>query len=276
MQIEKKGKNRIGRLKLEEDLKESQPTLTKQLLITYHLPSGSIKHQMEGADMQILAKPGKNPIRKRLLTFIISMVFLLLLSTGCSHLRKHSYPTLSGTFSGRTQDGRTAKVTITQKSNTIIGRGNVGDQSFGFSGITSFYAPLLIFFSEDGVKGAQLALSSNGDTITVHGLGKPTTLKRGGEPVPSSPGPFAGRFKMRSSPMRVWLDLTQYGELLSGIGYYKEKPVAMAAKVIGPNEADGNLLFSDESRTKVKIILSDDKSSLTVKGIGAPFDLSRQ
>jgi hypothetical protein len=74
----------------------------------------------------------------------------------------------------------------------------------------------------------------------------------------------------------VWITLNQWGDLLAGTGFDQGKPVAVVGRIIEPLNAMGTLLFSDESLMRIRATLSEDKGTLTIKGLGAPFHMKRR
>jgi hypothetical protein len=194
---------------------------------------------------------------------------------GCAPLLREAPPTLSGTFNGTAADGRDVQLTLDQDENTVTGIGSLGGCPFSFSAITSFHGPVVINWADGRTSPGHATLSPNGATVTISGVGPPVTLDRGGEPLADSSGPFAGRFSA-SRPRLVWIDLSQWGDLLAGTGFDQGKPVAVVGKVIEPLHAKGTLLFGDESLIRVGATLSEDEGTLTVEGLGAPIHMKRR
>jgi hypothetical protein len=77
-------------------------------------------------------------------------------------------------------------------------------------------------------------------------------------------------------PLPLRLTLAQEGDLMAGTGFVRDKPVAVTARVSGPNEARGSLLFSDSSQNAVTVTLSDDRRTLKVSGLGGVIEMERQ
>jgi hypothetical protein len=195
--------------------------------------------------------------------------------TGCDTTERLPAPQLSGTFSGTTADGRTLTLSLAQESNTVIGQGKLGDQSFGLSAITAPQGTAVIIPASGTQLSGSVALAPAGDSLTLYGLGEPVELARGGTPLPVTGGPFAGRYKTRR-PEEIWLQLEQSGDLLAGTGFVWGKPVAVAGWVTGPREARGSLLLSDQSRNGIKVSLSGDLGTLNVSGLGGTIAMRRQ
>jgi hypothetical protein len=200
---------------------------------------------------------------------------ILGLTVGCTPMLRKKPPTLSGTFSGSTPDGRPIRVSLHQDENAMTGRGLIGDRGFILSGLASLHGPMILTFEDGSTGPAYLMLSANGDEATIQGLGTPTTVKRGGEPLRAASGPFAGRYGA-SGPPSLLLTLTQGGDLLAGTGFVEGQPVAVVGKVNEPNRAAGTLLFSDGSQNRVKVVRSSDGQTLTIQGLGGPIEMWRK
>ncbi len=182
---------------------------------------------------------------------------------------------LSSTFQGTTFDGKSVRITLNQKGNTVTGNGLIGNKRCSISGITSQYGPIIVTFEDGRVTPATVAISPAGNTATIKGFGQPLVVNRGGKPVKTSSGPFAGNYKT-AGPPPLTLTLTQGGKLLAGTGFVEGKPIAVVGKVIGSNKASGAILFSDESRNIVKATLSGDGRILTILGFGSPIEMARE
>jgi len=206
---------------------------------------------------------------------VIVWVLTLLIFLGCTPLIKQEPPALAGTFTGSTPDGRPIAVTLTQDENTVTGQGQMGDRVFGLSALVSFCGPAILMFRDGSVSTGNLTLSPDGATATVHGIGEPFTLQRGGETVGTPSGSFAGRYST-TGPPPLWLSLTQGGDMLAGIGFMNGKPVAVVGRTTGPMTATGSILFSDESQARVTVTLTEDAKILTVNGLGGPVTMMRQ
>jgi len=194
---------------------------------------------------------------------------------GCDQMSKESPPKLTGTFSGTSEDGRPLSVTLKQTKNTVVGAGDWAGESFGLSALTSPQGPFVLTFEGGSGGRGHLALSLNGEALTVRGFGAPVTLSRGGTPMAPASGGFAGTYSA-SGPRPVRLRLSQGEDLLAGTGYVNGRPVAVAGKIIEPDKARGTVLFSDESRNAVSATLSDDGGTLTVRGLGGLIEMQRQ
>lgn len=205
----------------------------------------------------------------------IVVLITIVLIIGCTPIIKQEPPTISGTFSGTSHDGRPVTVTLLHEENTVTGRGSIGERIFTLSGLTSYYGPMILTFEDGTTTSASIMLSPDGNTATIRGLGIPLTVNRGGEPLRALSGPFAGHYST-TGPPPLWLTLTQGGDLLAGTGFIDGKPVAVVGKVTGPNRAAGTILFSDESQNRVKVNLSGDGRVLTIEGLGGPFEITRE
>ncbi len=211
----------------------------------------------------------------RIKTHLLSTVLLSLLLIfffGCTKMVREEPPTLSGTFRGDTGAGSPVTITFIQDENTITGRGKIGDRVFSLSGITSWHGPIVLNYEDGDIRPAYITLSPDGGIVTISGLGPSITLNHGGEPQRAPSGPFAGRYA-NTGPPQLWLNLTQGGNLLAGTGYVDGRPVAVVGKVTDVRKATGTILFSDESQTRVKVVLSGDGRTLTIEGLGAPIQM---
>jgi hypothetical protein len=72
------------------------------------------------------------------------------------------------------------------------------------------------------------------------------------------------------------LDLNQSADLLAGTGFVSGKPVAVVGRVTGVNQARGLLLFSDGSQNGVKVSLSSDEQTLSLRGVGGVIEMGRK
>jgi hypothetical protein len=205
----------------------------------------------------------------------LAWILSLTISLGCTPILRREAPTLSGTFRGNTSDGRSVKVTLIQDENTVTGRGLIGEKVFSLSAIISYHGPMILTFDDGTFTPAYLMLSSDGDVVTIQGIGPSMALDRGGDPIRTHSGPFAGRYSS-GGPPALYLNLTQGGELLAGTGFVEGKAIAVVGKTSGPNHASGTLLFSDESQQRIKVRMSDDSKILTIDGLGAPIEITRQ
>jgi len=196
---------------------------------------------------------------------------LLGLTSGCA--RKEPPPTLSGTFRETSVGGGTTVVTFSQEGNAIVGGGIIGGRRFAASGLATWSGSLVFTFEDGAIASRRVTLSPDGASIL--GLGTHLTLERGGEPMRLTPGTFSGKFRSPGPPA-LSLTLTQGGELLSGIGYVDGKPLAVVGRVTGPGSVVGSILYSDESRSSVRATLSSNGRTLTVGGLGAPIELTRE
>ena len=202
-------------------------------------------------------------------------VLLAAVFVGCERPERAPAPRLDGTFSGATSDGRAVTISLAQEENTVIGQGKLGDKVVGLSAITAPHGPLVII-AEDGTSiTGSITLSPSGKNVTLTGLGEPITLNRGGTPLPVTAGAFAGRYATPGSD-GLRLDLEQSGDLLAGTGFVEGKPVAVAGRITAANEARGSLLFSDQSRSGVRAVLSDDGQTLSMRGLGGTLEMRRQ
>lgn len=202
-------------------------------------------------------------------------VWLIVCVFGCAAMNRVPSPQLNGTFSGTSNDGRRFSLTLQQKEHTVIGAGLWDDQEFGLSALTAPQGPMVISTAEGSPIPGHIALSPNGQTVTLIGLGDPIQLVRGGPPVDVLPGPFSGRFVIYK-PLQIHLDLTQGGDLIAGTGYLDGKAVAVVGKVVAADRARGAVLYSDESRHRVSVSLSTDRRTLTIEGLGAPIVMKRK
>ncbi len=210
----------------------------------------------------------------RWLGLVLGVVIVAVLA-GCDRLERAPAPRLGGTFSGVASDGRAVKISLAQKENAVVGQGKLGASAFGLSAITGPHGPVVIN-PEDGTSVVgSLTLSPSGKSLTLTGLGMPITLNRGGTPLPVAAGAFAGRYAAPESSA-LWLDLRQSGELLAGTGFVSGKPVAVVGRVTETNEARGSILFSDQSQTGVRVSLSDDEQTLSVRGLGGIMEMRRK
>lgn len=212
------------------------------------------------------AARGKNLLGALLLAAAIS---------GCDSMSREPAPQLTGTFSGVAPDGHTVTVSLVQTENRVTGRGKWGDQDLSLSALTAPQGPLVVSMEGGAVIPGFIALSADGATITVRGFGKPITLDRSGAPVAVAPGPFTGHYAT-GGPLSLRLSLEQTGDLLAGIGFVRGRPVAVAGRMTGPNEARGSILFSDESQNDVTVSLSDDNQVLSIRGLGGVIQMERQ
>ncbi len=194
---------------------------------------------------------------------------------GCDQMPREPPPKLTGTFSGTSEDGRPLSITLKQTENTVVGAGDWAGESFGLSALTSPQGPIVLTFAGGAAGRGYLALSLNGEAVTVRGFGAPVTLNRGGTPSAPASGGFAGTYEA-SGPRAVRLRLSQGEDLLAGTGYVNGRPVAVAGKVTEPNKARATVLFSDESRNGVYATLSDDGQTLSVRGLGGLIEMQRQ
>lgn len=218
----------------------------------------------------------KESIFKKISSQLFLLLPILVICSSCAHYKSHTVKNFTGTFSGTTADGKSTKVTFKQKGNALSGIGTVEDQKFTLSGIVSHYAPVVVNSQENGSHTAYFTLSVNGKKVTLLGLGGPLTLKRGGAKVEEAPGAFTGKYSTQDMQKSIRLSLIQFGELLSGTGYYGSRPVAFAGKVHAVEKATGELLFSDESRIKIKAKLSEEGNLLIIRENTAKFELFRQ
>jgi hypothetical protein len=151
----------------------------------------------------------------------------------------------------------------------------IGDRVFIISGLASYHGPMILAFEDGSATPAYIMLSADGKEARIQGLGTPLTIKRGGEPLRAPSGPFAGTYKA-SGPPPLSLTLIQGGDLLAGTGFVEGNPVAVVGRVTGANSASGTILFSDESRNGVQVVLSGDKGILTIHGLGGPIEMKRE
>jgi hypothetical protein len=166
-------------------------------------------------------------------------------------------------------------VTFTQEGNAIVGGGVIGGRRFAAAGLVNWSGNLVFTFEDGAIASSRVTLSPNGTSGSILDLGTRLTLERGGEPTPSVSGSFTGRFRSSGSPA-LSITLTQGGNLLSGIGYVEEKPVAVVGRVAGPGSVVGTITYSDDSRSNVRATLSAGGRTLTVAGLGAPIELTRE
>lgn len=198
---------------------------------------------------------------------------LLLLAFACT--RKPSPATFSGTFRGTNVGGGATAITISQEGNAVVGRGVIGGRRFAASGFANWSGSLVLTFEDGEIASSRVTLSPDGTSTSILDLGTRLTLERGGEPIPPTSGSFSGRFRS-AGPPSVSITLTQEGDLLSGIGYVEEKPLAVVGRVAGPGSVVGTIVYSDESRSSVRATLSSNGRTLTVEGLGAPIELTRE
>ena len=214
--------------------------------------------------------------RKRcLINISIALTFSSILIFGCTPMLRQKPPSLTGTFSGSTQDGRSIRVTLLQEQNTVTGWGAIGEHPFSLSSLVSWHGPLILTFEDGTIYSAYISLSPDGAVTNISGTKISVTLQREGEPSQAPPGPFAGHFAT-SGPPPLWLILDQRGDLLAGTGFVNGKPVAVVGKVTAPNTATGTILFADESQNRVKATLSSDRRILTIEGLGSPLEMKRK
>ncbi len=207
---------------------------------------------------------------------IILIVLLTLFAAGCAaSIPMNKLVTLSGTFTGSTSEGHPVSLTLHQEKDAVTGQGSVGEESFVLSGLTSLHGPMVITYENGGVAPAYIMLSPDGQDIKMQGLGGPLHLIRGGEPLSHPSGPFEGRYAYSGSP-RIYLSLTQGGELVAGTGFVEGKAVAVVGRVTESHKASGTLLFSDESRARVKVVISEDGQTLHISGLGSLLQMKRQ
>lgn len=202
-------------------------------------------------------------------------LLLALLLAACSPPVRPAAPVLTGTFSGLTADGRPIRITFEQRASTVTGHGVLAAEAFELSALTSPQGPLILAFESGGAVRGDITLASDGKTATIHGLGAPVTLQRGGEPVPVADGPFAGLYAA-GRPVAVWLEVRQTGDLLAGTGSLQGRAVAIVARISGPREARGSALFSDGSRAGLVLMLSNDGRQLRASGAGGIVEMRRR
>lgn len=223
--------------------------------------------------------PARDPRRfqPRRPTPVLGWLFPLiyLIFSACASLALPVSPVLTGTFSGLTADGRAIRITFEQRAGTVIGRGVLAADAFEISALTAPQGPLILVFERGGVTRGEIALAPDGKTATIHGLGAPVTLRRGGEPISLAEGPFAGLYAA-GMPAVVWLELQQTGELLAGTGYLQGRAVAVVAKISGPGEARGSALFSDGSRAGLVLMLSADGRQLRASAAAGIVEMERR
>ena len=205
----------------------------------------------------------------------VSVVVAVGLSVGCAHLTKVPPPTLTGTYKGNTSDGRPVSVTLDQDGNAVTGYGELDSRRMAVSAVTSWHGPVVLVFPDGKTSQGDLTLAAHGDKIALRAADLEAVMTRTvGAPAHSS-GPFAGRF-VRKGPLPMWVTLSQEGHLIGGTGYVNGRAVAVAGKTTGPDQVQGTLLFSDESRNAVKATLSDGGHLLTVEGLGESIRMRRQ
>jgi hypothetical protein len=205
---------------------------------------------------------------------MICAVTLLFLG-GCAHLARQPAPALTGSYAGETTDGTRVTIALQQDQNAVTGHGTVGSDRISISALTSWAGPVAIAFPDGRVAHGHLALSPLGEKATLEVPGLELELARSAGVPLTATGPFSGSYQ-REAETAAWVRLVQNGDLIAGTGYLDGKPIAVAGKVIGPNQARGTLLFSDESRTTVTAVLSEGDRVLTVDGAGRPIKLRRR
>lgn len=194
---------------------------------------------------------------------------------GCAApVQRREMPVLSGNFEGVTRDGRPIRISLHQDRDTLSGIGHAADRAFILSGLAAFYGPIVVKWVDGRVDQGQVFLMVNGEAVTIHGIGETVTLSRGGPGLNISGGAFAGGF---AAPSRgIWMELHQDGDMLTGSGFDRGRPVALVGRLTTPLKAEGTLMFGDESRMGVRAELSGDHQKLTINGLGAPIEMTRK
>jgi hypothetical protein len=203
---------------------------------------------------------------------LVLAVFFIL--TACDRFES-APPSLNGNFSGTAADGRRIVVTLEQTGQAVAGRGVEGDRSFAVSAVVAWQGPALLTFQDGSVAAGSISLRTDGSGVSIRGLREPLNLERGGEPAAAAGGAFAGRF-FGAGPPEATVSLTQSGELIAGTGVLDGRAVAVVGRVIGPNAAEGRLLFNDESHMQVRAALADEGRELRLEGIGGNLVLARR
>ena len=193
---------------------------------------------------------------------------------GCAApIQRREAPVLSGNFEGVTRDGRPIRISLFQDRDVLSGIGHAADRAFILSGFTTFYGPIIVKWVDGRVDQGQVFLAVNGEAVTIHGIGETVTLSRGGPSLAISGGVFAGGF---TAPSRgLWMKLHQDGDMLTGSGFDRGRPVALVGRLTAPLKAEGTLMFGDESRMSVRAELSADHQKLIIHGLGLPIEMMR-
>jgi hypothetical protein len=206
---------------------------------------------------------------------LIVAALLVAMVSGCERLERSPSPRFGGTFSGTSSDGQAVTVSLTQAENTVIGQVRKGERTFSLSAIVGLHGPAVLMPEDGAPEVGTITLSPAGQSMTLNWMDSPIILARGGTPLPVASGSFAGRYSA-PTPHMLRLDLDQSADLLAGTGFVSGKPVAVVGRVTGENEARGLLLFSDGSQNGVKVSLSSDEQTLSLKGVGGTIEMRRK
>ena len=171
-------------------------------------------------------------------------------------------------------DGKPLVITFNQNAHLVTGHGSLDGNPVSLSALVGLNGPALIVFNEGNMASAWMTLSPDGESATVQLRGNKISLKRGSISGYHASGDFSGSFQATGFPS-FKLTLSQIDNLIAGTGLINGRAVAIAGKKTDHKYADCSLLFSDESCTKIAVILSEDSRSIQVKGLGNNVNLRR-
>lgn len=204
---------------------------------------------------------------------IVPALFVLV---GCSLAPEPDRLAASGTFAGATPDGRPLVLVIEQDGSSVSGHGTIDGEPVALAGTRTWTAAATVLRAGGTFDRHSLALAPDGGTLFFTAADTDTLLLRTGPASPAAGGPFAGRYRP-PGPEAAWarITLTQNGPLIAGTGVLLGQPVGITARAVSDVEAEGIVIFADDSQSRFAAELAADGRTVVVRGFGGPITLSR-
>lgn len=209
--------------------------------------------------------------------FVTAIVSAVILSN-CATLPDTELQKVSGTFSGKTGDGKPIVLTLEQEGNGFSGNGTIAGKPIVVSGAQTWQASGSIVYPDGSSSLIKLILSADNKDLVIENIGqKPIKLKYGGTPAPQPSGPFSGNYRSVGQVSALAsVKITQNGSLVTGVGELLGQTVSIAGKAITSHKAKGFITFIDESQAGFEAELSHNGKWITISGLGSPAILVRK
>lgn len=210
------------------------------------------------------------------LSTLFYLTAIVLVFSGCTTTIEQPIQTLSGTFTGTSEDGQSVRLQLDKSVAGIAGYGSVDEDPITVSLLTGYQGQGVMTY-DSRIRPVAVELSFDGEMLTFHALDSPVVLSRVVDEAGTSFGQFTGRFENTHTTGTVGVvELEQHGNLIVGTGSVYGMPIALSGQVESDAAFNGKMMFTDGSRAVTTGKLSDGNRKLTITGFGSPLEFSRK